>query len=606
MATDEEYLDSLLKSIMEDEPKSEADVVMPEIAAGEELPVFEEELPAFEEELPSFEEELASFEDELPSFEDELPSFEGELPGSEEELPVFEEESPVFGDELPNFEDEIASLGDELPAFEEELPSLENELASFENEQPASEEELPAFEDELVTEDLKLAGEPLIDYEELTNFSGSLVDDEVDLLSLGGMPSADEMKADTSGDDEEAKLSDFDLDAMFAEMDENIELPEEAAAPFGDDDFSTAAQMEDMEIGDLLAGMSDDEDLSGIKDLLDKDDNHELVDDDMLALLDGMPGYSDEGEDLNDVMALLTDPGASEEPKKKAKQKKKRGRSKDSSDEEFALSPEDIDAQLGKKKKKSIISRLFAALTESDDESDEIDVQIQTISAENLDILDELKAEDGKVKKKTKKDKKEKKVKPPKEPKVKKPKKEKPPKEPAVPEKRVSRKKVLLVFIFSTSLLAVIIAFCLLIPDYLEREEAKIAYKNEDHRSIFSLLYAKNRGYSDEIIFQQSQLIMRINRPLESYNIYKSLDKPVEALNALLIGINRYDGMKEENLFGTDLRVNTAYQEILRTLSAGYNLSEDEARSILALDSESYTRKLYELTMGIDFSEIGE
>ena len=622
-----------------------------ELPALEE-PLFTDELPALEEVLP--EEELPVFED--PFTEEELPDLaENDVPMPEEELPAFEES--LLEDELPALEAPMPE--DELPAFEE--PLLEDELPALEEplfaEEPLPEDDLPPLEEPLFAEEeLPDPGEPAADAENLPDFEASaseepLLDygdlpvldeiladealpvslEDVD-LSLGGMPELDELPSDGPGEDEPS-LNDFDIDSMLSEIDANMELPEDAAEPDfdaglfgGDDDILSmmdqaaslpedepgiGAQMEEMEIGDLLAGMDNDEDLSDIKDLLDKDDNNELVDDDMLSLLDGMTGYPGDGEDDSDVLALFNDadPVAESAPAPKGKQKKKKGKGGDAADDELALSPDDIDAQLGIKKKKGVLSRIFAALTESDDESDEIDVKIQSISAENLGILDELNAEDGKEQKKTKKDKKqakEKKEKKPKPPKEKKPKKEKPAKEPEAPEKpakRVSKKNVLLTFIFSISFLAVIIAFTLLIPDYMEREDARIAYQNEDYKDIFALLYAKNRDPSDEFMFQQAQVVMKMNRSMESYQIFLSLDKPVEALNALLMGISRYDDIQGENLYGAEMKVNAAYQTIINTLSSAYGISLDDARAILALEGESYTRRLYEITMGIDFSD---
>ena len=582
------------------------------VGLDEDLPLIEEEMPAFEEELPGFEEELPTLEEEMPGFEEEMPAFEDELPGFEEELPALDEEMPGFDGELPVFEEELPVVEDELSGFEEELPAFDEGLAGFEDELPGFEEELPAFDEELpildeempnLEEELPIleeesplsAEKPLILYDEVADFDIPAFEDEVD-LSLGGIPEDDVPSESVDG--EEVMLSDFDLDSMFAGIDENIEMPDESA------DFS-ASQMDNMDIGDLLSGMGDDEDLSDIKNMLDKDDNNELVDDDMLSLLDGVEGYAgDGGDDMGDVMSLLDEPAPAKSPKPKKKLWGKKKAAGDDGDEEFALSPEELDAQLSSNKKKGFFGKIFATLTESDDESEEIEVNIQAIAGEGLGELEGIPEKDSKKKAKKEKKPKEKKEKKPKE---KKPKKEKPVKEPEEPEKpvkKVSKKNVLLVFIFSTSLLSAIIAFCLLIPDYMEFEQAKQAYQNEDHRGVFNLLYAKNRGFSDDFIFNQAQIVLRMNRPLDSYSVYLSLDKPVEALNALLNGINRYDEIMEESLYGADVNVNQAYQEILSILSGKYGLSEMDARNILKLESVQYTRRLYELTMGIDFSDL--
>ncbi|MCL2254354.1 MAG: hypothetical protein FWC09_07900, partial [Lachnospiraceae bacterium] len=583
---------------------SEEMPILEDIDVLEEMPILDdadvlEEMPILEdvdglEEMPILEE--ADVLEEMPILEDV---------DVLEEMPILEEADVL--EEIPILEE--ADVLEEMPILEdidvlEEMPPLDE--ADILEELPPQDEadilaELPILEETETLEEITIEEEtgsldelPLFD-----EFNFDETEPASDISDDLAFDDAPLMEEDAQSNEE--VLSDLDLNAMFEGMEEETALSDDSGM-----------QMEDMDIGDLLTNMSDDEDISDIKDLLEKDENNELIEDDMFSLLDGMGEYSSGGEDDSDVMSLFNDAADQEKDgaKKKRKGKKnKKGKSEDLSDEELAFSPEEFDDQIGLKKKKGFFSRILQSLTESDDESEEIDVAIKSVSAENLDILNELEAEDGKsAGKKDKKDKKAEKPKKEKKPKEPKPKKEKAPKkekEPEVPEKptkKISKKNILLVFVFSTTLLTAIIALCMLIPDYLQREEAKSAFQSEDFKAIYGLLYAKNRDYSDDIIFNQAQVILKMDRALESYEIYKSLDKPVEALNSLLKGITRYDELQTENLYGAEQRVASSYRDVLNALSTEYGLSEASAREILALDNERYTRKIYELTLGIDFS----
>ena len=524
---------------------------------------------------------------------------------------VMESETPALSAEATG----EAEASDDISAFLDMLDMPEAEPAL--PEELLEPEEEPALPDALLEpEELPEPDEPALPEE----FLGP--EEEPELPEEFLEPEAEpELSEEFLGPEEESELPEEFLEpeeetALLDALLGSEELPEpDESALLPDEQMSDnmLAESDDMGIDDLLAGMGEDADLSDIKTLLDKDDSGEAVEDDLLSLLDGAPAYASDDDDGNDILALLGGAdkadGSEEKPQKKKVAKKFRLRKKNMPEdgEEMTLSPEGLDVHSTQKSKAGVFSRVFKALTESDDEREEDTAGVQTISVENLELLSELEAEDeaaAKKKKKKEKPPKEKKEKPPKE---KKPKKEKAPKEPEEPDKptkRVSKKNILLMLTFSASLLAALVALTMLIPDSLERAQAVTAFEAGDYDGVYNLLYGKSKNPDEELLFHQAEVILIMERRLDAYSVNKSLGMETEALNALLLGLNRYDALRIGELYGADAQLAATYQEILRILADEYGMSESRAREILALNAEQYTQTLHEIAEAVYFPDI--
>lgn len=225
-------------------------------------------------------------------------------------------------------------------------------------------------------------------------------------------------------------------------------------------------------------------------------------------------------------------------------------------------------------------------------------------------------------KKKKKKDKKGKKGKEEEEDgkKAKKPKKEKKKKEKkkkeeevdlfAPPEKKLSKKKVITVFLFCGTIAAGIIVFSMILPDTVQKRDAHTAYDQGEYAQVYDLLYGKELSEEDEVIFQGSNLIMQINRKLDSCDNYINLGMRLEALNALITGVEKYQQiLPEAENYNVVVEVNDIYSQILERLSANFGLSEADAWDILSSeDDETYTRRLQAIIDGesYDAEEVEE
>lgn len=452
----------------------------------------------------------------------------------------------------------------------------------------------------------------------------------------------DEMEA--PDEDAEGLMSEEDIDRLLSGEDAagDFALEETEESAEGDDDLSA-----------LLAGMDHDEDLSEINDLLEASDQGVTADDDMLAMLEGTDGENGDAFDFfeNDEAAreaesireltpkeIAAREGGEEKPKKEKKKrkklfgKKKKGGDEEETEEGAETALEDLlgtdseeEEETTEEKKPGLVARILNFLLESDeDDEDPVAAEILadgagetgTVTDENKELLAELNEEDKKGKKKKKKDKKGKKGKgaegeegaegaegeegaEDKKAKKKK-KKEKKQKEAeemdllAPPEKKLSKKKVISVFLFCGTVAACIVLVSTFLPNYMQKRDAHVAYDHGNYDEVFTLLYDQKRGEQDEILFQRSNLVLQMERKLDSYNNYVNLNMRLEALNALISGVSRYQKLlpaaEKYNVVG---EVSDSYALILEKLSADFGISEEQALEIIASEDDvTYSQRL--------------
>lgn len=498
------------------------------------------------------------------------------------------------------------------------------------------------------------------------------------------------------------------IDALLAEMpDEEEKDATEAdmdfimqAAMNGDEDGDSDSsdydsEMQNEDVKELLKQFADDDDLAGIGEILERNDNGEAVDDTMLQTPEVEVFRLDEEADADN-------PEESNEKKgifgffKKKKRKKKKGQNDDPGviDEDELLSEEnssvleeissgentselaspleeeqilfegdmtDIDMLLSgalqdseeireidnladvsdeekeasKKKdtvkKESLFSKIFKMLTEEEEDSvkEKIpEADATGVTDENLAILDELSKED---KKKAKKEKKEQKAKEKKEKKDKKKgksvedgeegeesendgkkgrkktkvKKEKPRRVvdlDAKPEKKLSRKKVMITFALCFSILAMILILRNAVWNAANLKEARWAFDNADYETCYANLYGEELSKEDEILLEKSYIILCVQRKLDSYENFMRMDMKVEALNALLEGVRVYrDKEARASELGISERISANYQTIYDKL-AGFGLDNEDIEEILNYDSKvTYTKRLESIVNGTPF-----
>ena len=474
---------------------------------------------------------------------------------------------------------------------------------------------------DFMTEEEKVPGEPE---------AGEPVPDDFSLMDL-------ELN---NLDEEDLDLENADMMADDLTMDST--MSEEDVDRLLGDDFALEESGEDDEgLSALLASMDQDEDLSAINDLLEKADQGLMEDDDMLSLLgDTSVGDIEESSDAFDfwgndeltggeekniqestVEAVDTEVPEKKEKKKKKGRKagKKKGQKGNADVQDGMELTEGLLANMGdegkNKKKQGAFSKLLSFLLEeeedpSDDKENGSDSGLGSLSDENAELLAELNAEDkknagkkGKKKKESKKNAKEKKEKKPKKAKKPpKPKKEKKvsAEETGVPEKKISKTKIIFVCLFCSSVAACIIVVNMLIPDYMQKQEAREKYDDSQYEAVYDLLYGKDLNEEEQQLLQKSNVILQINKKLKSYATYQKLDMQVEALNALIEGVEDYQMFRgDAELYGVISEADSIYAQILAELSGNYGVSEADALDILASEEDLiYSEKVYGIIYG--------
>ncbi len=551
-----------------------------EVPAAEEEPVVEEE-PAIEEESATEEEPVA---EEEPAAEGDL--LEGGEDAELEELSISLDDT----DDAPLMPDqEISDLLSTLGELSGETPEEPEEAAGEESAEETAGDE---------GSDEAAAEEPSAD----ESASGDGASD----VDLGGLD-----------------VFDTDLSAMLDDVTNSLE-----SENAGGEEASS-----DADLNDLLGAFGDDSgELSDIGDLLNKDENSELVDpntETAEALF-----ASDSEEDLFNIDNLIDE---EENPKGKKKKKKfslfgKKKKKSDNievigGDEEMLIDPEllDIpDESEIKSRKPGFFATLFAKLFEEVGEDEDtpsgieqsaVDIA-QEGAAENEAILSELEEEgagEDKKKKKKEKKKKEKKDKKAKESggegegeegeeaaedtkKKKKKEKKKKEKLPEIPGKKLPRKKVVAISLFCITIGIVITFLAFMIPYSQDIKKAKKFYTTGEYQKTYEYMRGHKLTSDDQLLYNRTITLLRIKRPYDSYQNYMKMGLRMEALNALVQGVQMIDRYAEEaatlgiiDKYSKQSRL--IYDELYNT----FGVTVDKARSWIELEgSPEYTHALYE------------
>ena len=534
----------------------------------------------------------------------------------------------------------------------------------FGSEQQAEEDGLSSdampSDDDAVSSD-EMAPDDIFSLDEFSLGAETMPDEQPSEEEVSGDPDLSEL-INGSGASDDLRLDDLNLDGLGLDALGLEENGQDDGGNGSEDHFALEETgEEDADLSALLESMGGDKDLSEINDLLEKSDQGVAVDDSVMSLLDDAGDGSGEEDSVFDFFAgeeeETSDSEEQREPenireitqeeleerasqktkkqkKKEEKERKKRekqarkkkgagaeGTEEDSEGGLDALLQKADDA--GERPKKKGLSAKLADLLFEEDESgisgsDDVELALGNLSNENQELLDELSAEDKKnAKKKEKKGKKsgkkapeaaeneegEGEEQPQKAKKAKKKKKEKEKaveEEPKIPEKKLSRKKVMSVFLFCATIAACIVIVTTVLPAQMEKQEARVAFDQDQYEQVYDLLYGKKLNEEDDILFQKSSVILQMQRKLDSYENYKKLDMQADALDALLDGVVRYQELWEKaDQYNVNSEVADIYEQILDALADDYGLSESAAEDIIASgDDVTYSQRVQAVISG--------
>lgn len=590
MATDEEYLDNLLKSITEKEaqpPKAEEVMLSQEETIPDAVVLPDDDLFSSDDLLSA--DSMLSGED--LSFEDEI------LSGND----MLSEENSSFVDEMPSVK--AASVSDD----EEWMADLKNLMEN--SAMPEENSDLDTSMNDMNDVDIEdlLSGMGDMD-DDLAEISGLLKhadgDESVDMDMLAMLEGISESSESDEAADPFAALLD---DSNFEEADGSGQAEEEASPKAKKKRAKKEKSKKkrslfgkkkrgEQEAGEELAEPVDSS-VGAVPSEVQEDDEAEA------AFYGEMNTQEEMGEEPAD--SIGQESGSNMEPEEAALEPEAASGTETEENSENGQEP--------KEKKKGFFTRLISALTQEEED-------VENISEENKEILNELEEEDKKKgQKKGKKGGKKKKGKEAEaegdpdesaenaeaDGKKKKPKKEKKPKEEKPKEKTVkvlSRRNLIVLIAFCATIVGSVILLSFFLPEYADKKSARNAYNAGDYEAVYTLLYDRNLNSSDSLIFNRAATIRKMERRVESYENNLAMGREIEALDSLLKGVSCYQTLTGADEYGVRQEVDAIYQQIGSILEENYGITVEEAIEINAYDNVTYTKRLHSAVSGTSFA----
>lgn len=607
--TEENYLDNLLKAVSEPDEaapaKEEHAEASIEDKLGASLGIPEDVIPEVTdaEEIPPDEDLFAALmnedSNEDSNVDSQMQTSTEEAGEPEDDFSIADIESDIPQD--IDTDNTVEMKVESEPEMKPEISVMAEEISQEEELQQEEAQPAVTEPDTLLSEEIAIP-EPEEESSEDNTVEATVPDEE------SSTPQIEETVASS-----EAAPEDISSDASDAI--ENMS---------SDDDFS-----------DILEIMDEDPDLAEINDMLKKVDKNEPVqdDDDVMGLLNHMADDESkeaepatqptpEPESVSEPGKLNADTIASQEEassgKKKKGIKKAKKKAPKESKKSKESSTEDTAVEESKEKKPGVLSKVFHLLTdewESEPTEEELAQAVEEAKAAKeeanakkaedkkakaeekkakaaeKEAAKKAKAEEAAAKKKEKQDAKEAKL------------AEKRAKEEAEApknQKRLSPKKIAVVTVFAASILAGILLFSNYASFQGSIAKARRAYYAGDYKSVYIETYGEKLDESDSIIEAKSKVILTMQRKLNSYQNHMKLGQNVEALNALITGLQTYDTINQEaESYGVLSEVDSIKDEILAILESNYGLNEEEARALLQDDDKvSYTLALDRIANG--------
>lgn len=415
-------------------------------------------------------------------------------------------------------------------------------------------------------------------------------------------------------------------------IDRYAENPEEAERLLEEEDKEDKEDKDDNEdflsnlenVEDLLASVeqqakeeeakagtpdySEDADLAEINDLINKSENNEAINDELLSMIDGMDDL-DPSEIENIDKEDNQEAEEEEKPgkKKKDKKKKKKKKGQDEAGEENTAESEDSS------EKKGLFAKLFGFMTEEVDEedsakdSDKSSEEGETKEKsgkkdkkkkdkkgakgkDNASIEAELDEEDKNSKKKDKK----KKDKKPKKDKKKKPEVEEPQE-----KSNIKKGGVIFTFAFCLTLIGLILILCVGGTRMIAKKEARIAYYKGDYETASNKLYGMKLNKSDELIFKKASLMYRLTLLKDKVEAYEIKGNERQILDAMFELRKECDNVYvDAKLLNITDEVNVEKEEIEQKICQKYGLEKEDVDAICQAKKVYYTVAVDNLLAG--------
>ena len=130
----------------------------------------------------------------------------------------------------------------------------------------------------------------------------------------------------------------------------------------------------------------------------------------------------------------------------------------------------------------------------------------------------------------------------------------------------------------------------------LDKKKAQNYFDMNRYSQAYESAVGTNMKKKDPEQYQKIVTVMKVQHSLDSYQNYENIKKYPEALDALLIGLRKYDANKKEAYdLEIEDKLENIYEKILDILSEEFGVSKSQAYDILGLSGSDYTKKVTEI-----------
>ena len=474
------------------------------------------------------------------------------------------------------------------------LPELEQPVDITQPEVTEEIQEIPKTDENVTLEDI---GMPELDDDlKLEDFEMPEIPDDDSLLqsdlNIDGLEEAIQSETETAMAGE-LNIDEFDFGDSSSDLGVSMELPDDLS--LSDDSSGDLSAGMDDSLEDVLNMLDDDAELAEINDMLKKSDNNEPIQDDMMDILNqmaddeaasvnaGVKHVDDEddgGVPLPVIPESILNPdgaGSSQESsgdndmKKKSKKNVKKKKKGDTEENEAEVTKEP-----GK------IGKFFNLLTEElvpEPTEEELAAEKEAKQAKKKEELTK-KEEEKLAKEEEKKASAQKK----KEKKAAKEAKLAAKRAAEGPKKRIPPKKIAAAAAFGASVGGAVILAANILSTQGYLQKARNAYYDKDYKTVYQAMFGMELDESKDegLIKARSEVIYKIQRRYDSYQINLKMGREMEALDALLQGIATYDYINADaEKYGVADEVDAVKETILNTLADKYSVDEAKARELI-------------------------
>ena len=154
-----------------------------------------------------------------------------------------------------------------------------------------------------------------------------------------------------------------------------------------------------------------------------------------------------------------------------------------------------------------------------------------------------------------------------------------------------------IVFILFATIGVLIMVGVWLLPRRANIKEAANEYANEKYIDAYQTISAVSIKEDEQALYDKIVLCSKLERQIQSYQTNVSMDKKLEALHALLQGLDLYNKKQDEV---KALKIQKEFlqmkMQIITYLAQDYSLDEAQANEINAITDEAeYTHRLQDI-----------